>query len=529
MSTSIDERIDKAFKKRADENLDKLLDDIINKKILQEKTSRNPMQKRRKELKLSLPLMHMNENFGQDGTIERSELEQIVKTATKGAKDIFEKLSMLNLQMKRVREGLQFEEGEIIYNPAKYIAQIMLMETMNRMFRAFQASPAGFVNEGFTSVFYDGMQVDATTGNREYNIGDIMAPEEGSPSGIPISLKTKAGDYSAEGSVRNLYESINNYGKVYFDIFAKESSGQEVNSMVLYRFVVDKDNINDFLGQSTGGKINHDYFDISEDGKLVPSTGRKSGNTPWAKSQRGRMANVVKELAAENVEKSQEFFFGLYEEIEQMSVKRWNQSIDSYAERIEHFMMNTILPDLLRMKKGYYGDKVILAHQEYQRSILEILNTYYEENETNLGITNARKLSDLYNLFSKATAKNEEVMKHSFGKKVKRGSGDYLGHFHLSFKKWMPFHVATGPKPVRLEFSSENIRETLAVLIEHMHDSMIKLVNDVEMLATTFNQYVTSPDSSKRNKLGTEAVNISKRIKPETEKAVGLSKNNPKK
>jgi hypothetical protein len=172
----------------------------------------------KKDQLLKLFKLQMSENWGKLDTLERQELERVVRTATAGQTDVHGRLRVIQRQMTMLREGTLGK----IKNPRRILSQIILLETFNRLFKSFQPSPAGFINEGLLT-----------------------------SDGSPISIKTKIdGKAQVDGSIKNLYKSLNGSktGKVYFDIFLKKPDGKkDVGSLTFVRFIVDSSNINEFL------------------------------------------------------------------------------------------------------------------------------------------------------------------------------------------------------------------------------------------------------------------------------------------
>jgi len=165
---------------------------------------------------LDLFKLQISENWGKLDTVERQELERIVRTATAGQTTVAGRLMKIEEQMTQLREGTLGK----IKNPRRILSQIILLETFNRLFKGFQPSPAGFINEGLLSVFYGSTQEEAGEANKAFQIGDVIAAD-----GSPISVKTKIdGKAIVDGSIKNLYHSLNgsSTGKVYFDIFLKK-------------------------------------------------------------------------------------------------------------------------------------------------------------------------------------------------------------------------------------------------------------------------------------------------------------------
>lgn len=537
MSDKLDEKINKALEKRAKENLERLIEDRVSKHLADNSQllKEDALGRRRKELKIAIPLLNMNENFGKEGTIEREELTRIVNQATHGASGPFEKMRMIQVQMEQLRSGIMIKKGEKVQNPSKWISQIMILETFNRMFKSFQSSPAGFVNEGFISVFYDSTQIDAASGNSENNIGDLTH------EGIPVSLKTKVKPFNVEGSTYNLVSSINEFKKVYFDIFAKTGTPEGgVGKLQIYRFTIDRDNINEFLRADP----KNPFLTLDEDGNLTPAKGwilkppssksKENDEEELQEAKPPKRPTSPEELAGVSKQKSKT----------EMVKKLSNMLIDNIRDFVEidtgrvdvsdEELISRIEEDILEAAKSAHNQGISVSG--ILSDVKAVMVKYLEDYQQKLtsGTISNRKGEKIYGS-QKHMFEKLPIIRGAIGKSIQAAidnlgepptslakvheKGVIPGEFHSSQNFWMKFVDREAFAPVTLSFSDEEIQQSVAALTESMHGYMIDLVNNIELLASTFNKFLTS-DTSTRNNLGQKAIAISKEIQPATEEAI---------
>jgi hypothetical protein len=425
---------------------------VKSKSGLQEKTQKKQTQER----VLKLPKLQISENWGKENQVDRKELERIVDTATRGKVNAFDKLRVIQQQMDQLTTG---KLGKI-KNPRRILSQIMILETMNRLFKSFQPAPAGFINEAFLSVFYGGVQTAAGEANKAKDIGDVTDPE-----GVPISIKTKGtGGLIVDGSVENLYSSINNTKgkKVYFDIYEKITEGAEgdkhVGVLKVVRFVVDANNINQFLGK--------EYFNIV-DGKLVPKAAFKKGgkdveiqNEARPKKQKPPSAEEILNLTLQKT----------------FSEEEMDDLTDHLGPRITSQM-------IAKMK--------------------EMRTTVTPEQKVNLD-KNISALSGV--IISR--------------RDVEKASGGLEREFHIPETRWRAFADQQGfIDEIVLTFSDKQINVMLQAAVEALDEGIVEIFNTLDGFSQSINTYLTSI-SSNRTADGFKALEYAKRLEPQTQQVV---------
>lgn len=449
-----DKLVERFFQKQ-----EKVLDADNLKNILIQEYRKKLIEaaKQTQERVLKLPKLQISENWGKENTVERAELERIVDTATRGKVGPFEKLAVIQEQMTKLSAG---ELGKV-KNPRRILSQIMILETMNRLFKSFQPSPAGFINEALLSVFYAGFQTAAGKANIEKDIGDVTDPD-----GIPISIKTKGtGGLIVDGSIENLYTSINRAGKVYFDIYEKTTEGKggkdsHVGSLKVSRFYVDANNINTFLGK--------EYFDIV-DGKLVPKAQFKKGGKEIDTQQNLREA-VDKEKIVQTIINSQRAF--------------------SEEEMNNLLATAKIGPVIFKQIKNAVVD---LAQKQKDPNKLEIIK---------------QNISVLANI---------ELSKRELEKDVSSG---LEREFHVSEDRWRPFSQKQKfITPIVLTFSDDNLTKLLESAVAQIDKQIVEIFNNLDGFSNSISAYLTSLTKN-RNAIGSKALEYAAKLEPQTQEVI---------
>lgn len=471
-----DKLVEKFFEKK-----EKVLgaDDLKNILIQEYRTRLLEAVKQAEERILKLPKLQISENWGKENTVERAELERIVYSATSGKTDAFERLAVIQKQMTELSSG---ELGNI-KNPSRILSQIMILETMNRLFKSFQPSPAGFINEALLSVFYGGTQKGAGEANVAKDIADVTA------NGIPISIKTKGkGGLLVDGSIENLYSSINKAGKVYFDIYEKTSEGEEkgkhVGSLKATRFVVDASNINQFLGKN--------YFDV-KDNKLVPKVAfRKSAEKqvqqPEQPIAEGKVGDMIAGVA--------------------------NQIKSSTKEIDQQNMANL----LAKFNEGNINDLKELLKQ----GLIEIDNSVKGQKLNKAQKDEMKKKRDL---LSKqiATVATVQVSKRQMAEPEQAGMER---EFKIPETQWRPFAESQGfVEEIQISFSDEKLQVTLQRAIESLDQQIVEIFNNLDGFSQSIQSYLTSITKN-RNKFGESALGYAKKLEPQTKEVIKSTSDN---
>lgn len=407
------------------------------------------------ERTLKLPKLQISENWGKASGVDRQELERIVDSATRGQGNVFDKLKIIQQQMNVLSSG---QLGKI-KNPRRILSQIMLLETMNRLFKSFQPAPAGFINEAFLSVFYGGVQTAAGKANLEKDIGDVTDPD-----GTPISIKTKGkGGLMVDGSIENLYTSINKAKKVYFDIYEKNiegkgTEGSHVGSFKLTRFIVDANNVNQFLGKK--------YFDV-QDGKLIPLGQFKKGGKDVESLDEARgpsMEEIVNTLVASNKE---------------MSPKEIKKALGPYFEKPK------LRVDIFKALK----EKAVAEKDPAKKQIM-----------TN----NISAFADLLISLDK----------------LEKVSGGMEREFAVPETHWRKFaDQQKFLEPIEITFSDAQINKVLQNAVQELDKQIVEIFNSLDGFSQSINTYLTSL-SPGRGEQGAVALQYAKKLEPQTKQVI---------
>lgn len=461
------------------EEIDRVSEFLAENKQLNEKNSSSSTRKKREQL-LSLFKLQISENWGKADTVERQELSRIVRTATAGQNDVQGRLRVVQEQMTKLREGTLGK----IKNPRRILSQIILLETFNRLFKSFQASPAGFINEGLLSVFYGSFQEEAGEANKVFQIGDVIDPD-----GTPISIKTKTDSKpEVDGSIKNLYVSLNNSPtkKVYFDIFIKKGSegdSEDVGSLTFYRFTVDATNINEFL--------NKDLFEPHPKKRGEVVLKRKYRKTFLA-------ADVVQEGKDDKITASQ-----IYDLLVQWA--ETNEASDIDEEQLRNLFDVDDLGSLLS-KAVVTGDA-----RGYAESIPSV-----EGKQRFLRFIG--QMTKLYNT--------------KFRKRREAGYDPATEKIHTDFvlgkPEWMRFALAEGnlEDPIVLTFSDADIEATIQAAVKDIDEAITEMFNTLAKFTDTVQEYLTTI-ASNRAVIGMRATQEANELPEKTEKVVAVAASDP--
>jgi hypothetical protein len=453
------------------DELFELFEEVENSGILLERKQAKPD----KSQLLNLFKLQISENWGKQDTVERQELSRIVQAATAGKKNVIERLNIIEKQMFELRQGTLGK----IRNPRRILSQIILLETFNRLFKSFQAAPAGFINEGLLSVFYGGFQEEAGEANKAFQIGDVIAED-----GTPISIKTKArGKAFVDGSIKNLYNSINGSPtkKVYFDVFIKDAkegkNGSHVGTLTFMRFFVDSTNINSFLDRNLFIQDPKDPKKI----RLRPEYERTFLNIP---------ASNEEELEeARTKEESEKFFDAAGEQLKLLLSKNPEMSIEDVFKSLKIKIGKNNVSALLKVL-----DDKARENPELQKFDTELSRYYNKEFRGSKGA----RFSD---------------------------KGNIETEFKLDEQNWMRFAKEQGTmvyNPVVINFSDNEIEQVITKAVEQIDESITGLFNSLATFTDSVQEYLTSIKSN-RGMIGMKAIEEAKILPSKTDAVVQVA------
>lgn len=191
-----------------------------------------------KELQIPfrLPRIQFSDRIASD-TTDKRELEVILDAILgKGERTIFGSLQ----KIKDICQELQNVELANEMPIEKLVSSLIMMESLFLLYNSFDSRATGFLNESFSAALYRGQALDTGKANTAGIIADTFDGE------VPVSVKTLVGKPKELGSRINLVNTLNIYGKVYFDFFWKNKKEEGIGSITFVRVEVNKENINEF-------------------------------------------------------------------------------------------------------------------------------------------------------------------------------------------------------------------------------------------------------------------------------------------
>lgn len=191
-----------------------------------------------KELQIPfrLPRIQFSDRIVSD-TTDKRELEVILDAILgKGERTIFGSLQ----KIKDISQELQNVELANEMPIEKLVSSLIMMESLFLLYNSFDSRATGFLNESFSAALYRGQALDTGKANTAGIIADTFDGE------VPVSVKTLVGKPKELGSRINLVNTLNIYGKVYFDFFWKNKKEEGIGSITFVRVEVNKENINEF-------------------------------------------------------------------------------------------------------------------------------------------------------------------------------------------------------------------------------------------------------------------------------------------
>jgi hypothetical protein len=224
------------------EALDKY-SEVSNLKLLKEASGKKLSAG--EKLLISLPKFIPNEQWGTSGSEARNEIKKFVRNI--GGRSVKDRLNFL---MK-----IQ-EPNNQIRATRRILSSIILLESLQSLVTAYQASSAGYVFEGFIAALMNGEQVkDPPEGSLP--IEDVMVfTYDGQRPGIPLSLKLLRDKGDTKGSFRNLVDSLYTRGSKGMGYLVVFKTGDEGLDLDLKEFTFTNKNMVPILMQGAGTNKN---------------------------------------------------------------------------------------------------------------------------------------------------------------------------------------------------------------------------------------------------------------------------------
>lgn len=440
------------------------LEPTLNTALVEEPQQKLPLQVTTEEKVIKMPRLHISEEWGEIGSADREELTKAINLASGGkvSNDPFETLNNLEQGIKELERRLQQKLSA--NDPGQALSQLVILDTINRLFNSFQASPLGFINEAFIAALYGGQQIKlhSQDEDREKNqIGDVKLQD-----GTPISIKTIKKDGIVKGSYSNLIDSIEKSpsGKVLFDIFTKkyDAKDNKVIGIRAYRFSLDKDTL-DYLMR--------DEMGINEDMK-TGGPARRPNDINYNSNRIPEMIDALRQ----NGWKIEPI---LSQYIKNISMGRGPRP----SNKIKEFIINNSRE---------------LVTQEEMPKLESVINQALSEREEE------KEQQKDYRYMTTASPKVEIV-----------GT-----QFVFSPKNWRALASKDGGIVAEINISKERLDSLLRESLLLLGQSIVSLFNQVDTFTRLIDTYLKSNDPN-RGKVGNQAINVAQQLKPSTEKVVG--------
>lgn len=450
------------------DELFKLFEEVEKSGILSEE-SPFPVSVTQQQKVIKLPRLHISEDWGTESA-DRTALTNTLKMALGGSLsgDPFETLNNLEKKIVDLQQKVVSNVG--VDNPAEALSQMVVLDTLNRLFNSFQSSPTGFINEAFVSALYGGQQVklntekdDEESGVFANQIGDVLTKD-----GVPVSVKTLIENGVVKGSWNNLVESLNKSPtkEIYFDIFTKKYSGDGKDKKVIgldaYRFVINEDNIEKLSG-GVVEKVGNQFVFAESLNEDIPFA--------WG-PKLTRMKEVIDELRTNGwkLEPNIKRYFA-----ETSLVGRGRKTLEQ------------------RYKTIFDTGQQYLEDDNEKQKFQKVINQAHEQHK-------------------------EKIM---MGKEVTLGGGgEGKTQFSLSAPAWKALVKQQGGKVAHIEISNERVDQLVKKSLTILGSSIVDLFSDLEKFSELVNSYLSTNDPN-RSEVGSKAIQYAKKIKPSTEKVVG--------
>lgn len=457
------------------DELFKLFEEVENSTLL-EKPEGSVRTQTGEQKTIKIPRLFISEDWGKKGNVDRQDLEIALQSAgvALGGDPI--------TAIKQLQEGLNksiadLKGGITSENPAVILSKLVVFDTINRLYNSFQSSPLGFVNEAFMSVLYGGQQIKTSEGNKESNIGDVKDKD-----GTPVSIKTIAPATPIKGSVENLRQSLAKYGKVYFDIFIKQMSGDEIVNFELLRFEVNRENVE----------------------KLIPGIGKIPDSSQVSGQTEQNETIVLNEVAVSNDEELKKFIEDVREAIKTKDLKGFKEKTN-YQSPSSLTINRGVMEVLFNNKPEVWSKDGNPRHYRLNPpDRLEALTDY----------------AIIKGLME--PGEKESIINFLRDIDVLLGPGERTGDIkdrQFEFKLDAATRLA-GERRVNLNFSRKNIDELLELSVTKLQTSVFRLFSQVETFSENLNKYFMSVDPNRASQYAQPAIESANAIKQETEATI---------
>lgn len=220
------------------------IDDIINEAF----SALDEAQSEGEKLVLMLPKFTPTEAWGDPNSMDRQQVNKIFRSISSGAS--------IQARIDGINKFLTPESAAKKTSVNSIINHLIIVESLRACVRNFGASSAGFVFEAFIAALTSGSQQSDKVGGT-LPIEDIVAFSTVSGKSAPLSLKLLSGSTQVKGSYTNLIDYLffrnNEPGASVGYLVAYKDSATDVSSIRLELFYINRENLPEFIRQSTKG------------------------------------------------------------------------------------------------------------------------------------------------------------------------------------------------------------------------------------------------------------------------------------
>lgn len=230
-----------------------------HKKILREERDRKSKSiKADTQTKtLTLPTPKISEKWGKPGTVERKEVEGLLRRIAPREKGFVNKINKINSFVNNCK-------GDNIsvcraYAVSTILSRLMTIEILTSIIYDFNSSTGGFLFEAFMAAVLGkkAEQIEATQKRGSGERGDIadILDEDGNP--LSLKFFKEGGSKEIKGSIEDLRASIEKYGMPipYLVAIKKQGAGKDVADIEFYQFTI---GATEGVPEGMGGDINID-------------------------------------------------------------------------------------------------------------------------------------------------------------------------------------------------------------------------------------------------------------------------------
>ena len=216
-----------------------------------------------KKFLMVLPKFTPSEAWGNPGSREREEIQDLFTRATWGGqKGIENKIqNLLTVVGKTSAAG-----------PRKIISTLILLESLAAVVNSFSASSAGFVFEGFLAALLEGKQEAEVSAKGNLPIQDLIAFSGKGDLNIPVSLKLLVDSTDVKGSYTNLVDALDEFEQMVYIVAYKRKGGNGGLDISINQFKFDRNN---FMEAITTGKTKDAYA------LFAPKSGKRTAESNY--------------------------------------------------------------------------------------------------------------------------------------------------------------------------------------------------------------------------------------------------------